>query len=76
MPSPWNKQKCVIECCYNCVPPKRYPGCGANCQEYKDEKARYLIEKERKREIEKREHDVRGYFVNKAKRIKHLRGES
>ena len=28
-----------IKCCRECVPPKRYPGCGAKCEEYKEERA-------------------------------------
>ena len=27
-----------IKCCKGCVPPKRYPGCGAKCEEYIKEK--------------------------------------
>ena len=29
----------AIKCCEHCVPPKRYPGCGAKCPEYIEEKA-------------------------------------
>lgn len=35
-----------IKCCFGCVPPKRYPGCGATCPEYKDEKAKDAAQKE------------------------------
>lgn len=38
-PSPWRKERCTIECCKDCKPPKRYPGCGDHCKEYKEEKA-------------------------------------
>lgn len=27
-----------ISCCYNCVPPKRHPGCHSTCPEYIEEK--------------------------------------
>lgn len=37
--TPWRRERHIIKCCHGCVPPKRYPGCGAHCQEYKDEKA-------------------------------------
>lgn len=30
-----------FECCYKCVPPKRYPGCHASCKEYLDERKRH-----------------------------------
>lgn len=39
--TPWRRERHIIKCCYGCVPPKRYPGCGAHCKEYKDEKAEY-----------------------------------
>ena len=29
-----------IKCCRDCVAPKRYPGCGDHCPEYKAEKAK------------------------------------
>lgn len=35
-----------IKCCYGCVPPKRYPGCGATCPEYIKEKAEDAAKKE------------------------------
>lgn len=35
-----------IKCCYGCVAPKRYPGCGATCPEYKAEKAEDAAKKE------------------------------
>ncbi|TLN26710.1 hypothetical protein FDZ71_00425 [bacterium] len=28
-----------IRCCHKCKPPKRYPGCGDHCDEYRAEKA-------------------------------------
>lgn len=35
-----------IKCCYGCVAQKRYPGCGATCPEYLEEKAKDAREKE------------------------------
>ena len=35
----------AIKCCYGCVAPKRYPGCGDHCPEYKAEKAQDQEEK-------------------------------
>ena len=40
--SPWRKERYHIKCCNGCIPPKRYPGCGGKCKEYKKEKAEYL----------------------------------
>lgn len=48
--SPWRHERHIIECCHNCKPPKRYPGCGANCPEYKKEKAKYVADKQREKE--------------------------
>ena len=28
----------AIKCCKDCVPPTRYPGCHAKCEQYKAEK--------------------------------------
>jgi hypothetical protein len=46
-PSPWRKQRHAVKCCNGCVPPKRYPGCGDHCKEYKEEKAKYLADKKK-----------------------------
>ena len=35
-----------IKCCFGCVPPNRYPGCGATCPEYIREKAEDAAQKE------------------------------
>lgn len=43
-----------ITCCRDCKPPKRYPGCGANCAEYKEQKKNLEDEKaERMKFIER-----------------------
>ena len=34
-----------FECCINCTPPKRYPGCSGSCPEYKEARARYDADK-------------------------------
>lgn len=36
----------AIKCCKNCVPPKRYPGCGATCPDYIIDNAFHQVEKE------------------------------
>lgn len=40
----------LIKCCRYCVPPKRYPGCAANCEEYKKEKAEHELVKQKQKE--------------------------
>lgn len=35
----------AIKCCKDCVPPTRYPGCHAKCEQYKVEKAEWEEEK-------------------------------
>jgi len=36
----------AIECCRNCVAPKRYPGCHDHCPEYQAAKAIHDAQKE------------------------------
>ena len=36
----FNCDRHFIECCKDCKPPKRYPGCGGRCPEYQKEKAK------------------------------------
>ena len=31
----------LFECCHQCHPPKRYPGCHSDCPEYLKDKAEY-----------------------------------
>ena len=38
-----------IKCCKDCVPPVRYLGCHAKCEQYKAEKAKWEEEKARAR---------------------------
>lgn len=42
-----------IKCCKNCVPPKRYPGCGAKCEAYIAEKKALAAQKVEKDKIDK-----------------------
>ena len=35
----------AIKCCKDCVPPTRYPGCHAKCEQYKAEKTKWEEEK-------------------------------
>lgn len=35
----WRNDRKTIQCCFGCTPPRRYPGCGSHCEEYKAEKA-------------------------------------
>ena len=37
-----------FECCHYCVAPKRYPGCSGSCPEYKEARARFDADKEKK----------------------------
>ena len=39
----------AIKCCKDCVPPTRYPGCHAKCEQYKAEKAKWEEEKAKAR---------------------------
>ena len=57
--SPWrDKRKGIIGCCKDCKPPKRYPGCGEHCPEYKAEKAEHIATEQRKKEYMKKSNPV------------------
>lgn len=59
----WRNERKVIKCCFGCVPPKRYPGCGDRCEEYKKEKAEY---KKQMEEYKKNMPEIlSGYDFNK-----------
>ena len=66
-PSPWRTERRAINCCKDCKPPKRYPGCGANCKEYKDEKAQYLADKQREKEYKENHPTLSDYDFNKVR---------
>lgn len=63
MASPWRVRN-VITCCKDCKPPKRYPGCGDHCEEYKAQKAKYTADKQREREA-LRDTAINDYSFNK-----------
>lgn len=67
----------AIKCCKDCVAPKRYPGCHAQCPEYIAEKAEHLKLKEEWDRKNKISSDIRGQralAVEKA--IRKHRGKS
>lgn len=53
-----------IQCCKDCIPPKRHPGCGAICEDYKAEKARIAELKKRQWEANKNFGIMREYKEN------------
>ena len=67
-PSPWRHSRHHIECCFNCKPPKRYPGCGDHCPEYKEEKAKLAADKQREKEYLENHPTISNYDFNKVKR--------
>ena len=64
-PSPWRSERRSINCCYGCKPPKRYPGCGDHCPEYKKEKAQHAIEKQREKEYKEKHPTLSNYDFNR-----------
>ena len=52
-----------ITCCKDCVPPKRYPGCGIDCEEYKAQKAK--LEEEKKLIKQNAQPKLSNYDFNK-----------
>lgn len=63
-PSPWRQERRAIDCCKDCKPPKRYPGCGDHCEEYKKQKAKYLADKQREKEDKERRPALSNYDFN------------
>lgn len=59
-----------FKCCFYCVPPKRHPGCHAECAEYIKSRAEF----DRMREIEKGERrkddELRSYDVDRNERAR------
>ena len=67
-PSPWRNERNTIDCCHKCKPPKRYPGCGDHCPEYKAAKAKHAEEKKREREYLETHRTISNYDFNKVQR--------
>lgn len=64
-PTPWRQERRAIKCCHGCVAPKRYPGCGATCKEYKEEKAQYLADKQKEKEYLQNHPVIKDFDFNK-----------
>lgn len=47
-----------FECCYKCKPPKRYPGCHAECPEYLKAKEEW----DKVREVERKQREQENIF--------------
>lgn len=65
--SSWRRQRHHIKCCYGCVAPKRYPGCGDHCKEYQEEKAKLKADKDREREYLENHPTLSNYDFNRTK---------
>ena len=61
----------TIECCKNCIAPKRHLGCHAECPEYIGEKAAY--EEKRKKAFQKKEMESAVKGVQWNGKVKHER---
>ena len=61
----------AIKCCKDCVPPARYPGCHAKCEQYKAEKAKW---EEQKQLIRKEQHKQYNKYYKYRKRQKFMYG--
>lgn len=66
-PTPWRTERYAIKCCKGCVAPKRYPGCGSHCKEYKEEKAKYLADKQREKEYLSNNPVIKEYDFNRVR---------
>lgn len=58
----WSGSK--IECCKDCVAPKRHLGCHSTCKEYKEEKARWEETKEKIRANKAEAPKINSYDFN------------
>mgnify|MGYP003290386388 CR=1 FL=1 len=63
--SPWTKERRTIICCKDCKPPKRYPGCGDHCKEYKKEKIKLRIQRQREKQYNSTHPVLNAYDFNK-----------
>lgn len=52
----------AINCCKDCVPPQRHPGCHSKCEQYAKEKLEY--DKLKKKERESMNHIIKQYDFN------------
>lgn len=59
-----------ISCCYKCVPPKRYPGCHAKCEEYIAEKAKVQVMKRIENDARLKQDDLIKYDISRVERAK------
>lgn len=50
MAEPYWKTMSTIDCCNDCVPPKRHVGCHGTCEEYLDQKKRWEEDKKKIKE--------------------------
>ena len=66
-PSPWRTERKIIKCCIDCKPPKRYPGCGDKCKEYKEEKAKYTADKQKEKDYLNNHRPLSNYDFNRYK---------
>lgn len=57
------KTQFSIQCCQDCVPPKRHPACWGHCPDYKKERAEY---DERKAEADKAKKVKNGIYCQRA----------
>ena len=63
--TPWRTNRHHIECCKDCKPPKRYPGCGDHCKEYQEEKAK--LRRKMQAEKENRRATISQYDFDKVR---------
>ena len=48
----------TIQCCRNCVAPKRHPGCSDTCKDYKREKEQFTREKDWLKQCNEQARDI------------------
>ena len=73
MAKPYWKEECTIQCCTNCVPPKRHIGCHATCKDYAKEKLEWEENKKKIKDNMAKVPNISAYDFEKNSftRVKH-----
>lgn len=64
----------AINCCKDCVAPKRYPGCHGSCEQYIKEKAEYDHRKAEEDKRRKIEYGLDSHVGKRAYVLRQIRG--
>lgn len=66
----------MINCCKDCVPPDRHPGCHSTCKEYINQNKKHIQEREDRRRIKNIYDDFNDYEIKRIERNKKKRAKT